>query len=181
MQVDPSYITHQKFLKHYLEKTTGNVLELGCGFGSTPLILETIKNTNRKLVSVDNNLEWINKMKTYCPENDNHTYIFTDNWQKTISNLTNQKWSIVFIDQNPWEARAMSLYAFKNIADYVIVHDVDYFPKRNIFGNYISAFDFDFSNEFKHWKLYYPDKPFPYPTGPPTLVGSNLNFQVDDI
>lgn len=180
--VDPAYLTHQPFLKHYVEKTTGDVLELGTGFGSTPMLRELLENSGRKLISVDHNLEWINKMKESCPENEYHKYIHTSNWCSTIINLSTQKWGIVFIDQNPWEARSISLYALRNASDYVIVHDVDYFPKHKIFGDYISNFEFDFSNEFKKWKVYYPPKPFPYFTGPPTLVGTNLEeFEIDNI
>lgn len=180
-QVDESYLTHQKFLKFYTSKTTGDILELGVGFGSTPLLKEIAKSQNRKLVSVDNNLEWINKMKETCPEDSLHTYIYTNNWCGTISDLAKRSnWSIVFIDQHPWEARAISLYAFREISDYVIVHDVDYFPKITAFGNVVSEWVFDFSKEFTNWKVYYPPLPFPYPTGPPTLVGTNRGFQIYD-
>lgn len=178
--IDPAYLTHQPFLAHYITKTSGDILELGTGFGSTPMLLKLIEGTGRKLISVDHNQEWINKMKTVCPPSENHQYIFTSNWCGTINELAKRKWSVVFIDQNPWEARAISLYAFKDLAEYTIVHDVDYFPKHCVFGDYISDFEFDFSKEFKKWQVYYPPKPFPYFTGPPTLVGSNLDTSVVD-
>ena len=172
--IDPAYLTHQKFLTHYVQKTKGDILELGTGFGSTPMLLKLLEGTGRKLVSVDHNQEWIDKMKSVCPPSENHQYLFTSNWCGTIIELAKRSWSIVFIDQNPWEARAISLYAFKDIAEYTVVHDVDYFPKHRIFGDYINDFSFDFSKEFKKWKVYYPPQPFPYFTGPPTLVGTNL-------
>ena len=177
---DPAYSTHQKFLEHYVKKTDGDVLELGTGFGSTGMLCELLKNTGRKLVSVDNNKEWLNKMKQLYKPNKSHEYIYTSNWCGTIMELTERKWSVVFIDQNPWEARAIALFAFKDTADYVIVHDVDYFPKNGVFGDYISEFMFDFSKEFKNWRVYYPPLPFPYYTGPPTLVGSNLDKEITE-
>lgn len=166
------YYTHQKFLDFYLKNTTGPILELGTGLGSTSVATKYI-NDDRFLVSVDNNIEWIEKMKQDYPESNNHKYVYTTNWNETINTLTTINWSIVFIDQSPWEARVLAYSAFKNIADYVIIHDVDYFPKRGIFGTMISETEFDFSAEFKNWKLYYPEKPWPSPTGPPTLVGTN--------
>ncbi len=180
--VDPAYLTHQKFLAHYIQKTKGAVLELGTGFGSTPLLRELLNNSGRKLISVDHNQEWINKMKEICPPNEFHEYIYTDNWCGTIMELTKYKFDVVFIDQNPWEARAIALYAFKDLVDYTIVHDVDYFPRHKIFGNYISDFEFDFGKEFQKWKVYFPPKPFPYVTGPPTLVGTNnVHLTIDEI
>lgn len=105
------------------------------GYGSTPMLRNLLEKSDRKLVSVDNNIEWINLMKENCPPNDKHSYVYTTNWCGTIIELAKKKWSVVFIDQNPWEARAISLYAFKDLAEYVIVHDVDYFPKHLIFGH----------------------------------------------
>jgi hypothetical protein len=175
-----SFCTHAPFLEYYLNRTKGDVLELGTGYGSTPIITKMLKNSNRNFVSVDNDLEWLEKIKHEYPESDTHTYIYTDNWKDTISTLVTRKWGLVFIDQKPWDARTLSLYAFRNISDYVIIHDVDYFPKNNIFGKYISEFDFNFDTEFKNWALYYPNKPWPYVTGPPTLVGTNFEKHIED-
>ncbi len=61
----------------------------------------------------------------------------------------------------------------------MIIHDVDYFPDNNIFGKKIDKYKYDFSDCFTKWKLYYPKK-FAYHTGPPTLVGSNTGFDIDE-
>ena len=42
---DDPYGTHQAFLMHYVEKTSGDILEFGVGDSSTGLILELIKGT----------------------------------------------------------------------------------------------------------------------------------------
>jgi len=169
---DP-YATHQKFLEFYIKQTTGDIIEFGTGDGSTGFILNLIKDTGRKLVSLENNKEWYNKMLNLYPETEFHKYIFVEDWQTEISKLDKNAYSIVFIDQNPWEARQWTMEHFRETAEYVIVHDVDYFPRNNMFGTLISQFDFDFSDKFKKWKVYYPEHPWPGPTGPPTLVGSN--------
>ena len=179
IDTDP-YATHQKFLAHYIMKTTGDIIEFGTGHGSTGFILDLIKDTTRRLISVENNKTWFDDMNKLYPESSQHTYVFADDWQSTISSFNPQNYSIVFIDQAPWEARKMTLDHFKNESEYVIVHDVDYFAVNNMFGKVITQFEFDFSDCFKIWKVYYPSHPWPAPTGPPTLVGSNFESSTID-
>lgn len=175
---DP-FATHQKFLKYYIENTTGDIIEFGIGHGSTGFILNLIKGSDRKLVSVENDISWLEKIKIEYPETDKHKYVFVkDDWKTTIESFNPSDFSFVFIDQSPWEARHMTLEHFKMGSDYIMIHDVDYFPKNNIFGKYINEFSFDFSDCFTKWALYYPEKPWPGPTGPPTLVGSNKNAMI---
>jgi hypothetical protein len=78
-------------------------------------------------------------------------------------------------------ARLWTLDYFLNGGEYII-HDVDYFPKNGIFGKCIGSLDFDFSDKFNKWKVYYPDNPWPGSTGPPTLVGTNKSgFEIDEL
>lgn len=174
--------THQPFLKMYIEKTKGDILEFGTGDGSTGFILDLIKGTDRKLISIENNENWLNKMKSLYPENEQHKYHFVLDWESFIKQMKPEKYSIVFIDQSPWEARIMSLNHFKDVAEYIIIHDADYFPTNKLFGSVIpnKKFEdsFNFDDVFKNWKLYFPEKPYPYYTGPPTLVGSNTGNSI---
>jgi hypothetical protein len=176
-----SYATHQKFLKWYINKTQGDIIEFGTGHGSTGFILDIIKDTNKKLISLENNLVWFNQMKTLYPPSNNHQYIFVEDWEQTINSLNKNAYSIVFIDQSPWIARKWTLDYFKDSADYIILHDADYFPTNNLFGTVISDFEFDFSDVFKSYMTYYPDIPWPLTTGPPTLVGTNKPLTINTV
>lgn len=175
--------THQEFLEFYIKQTAGEIIEFGTGNNSTGLIRDCIQNTNRKLISVESNIEWLNKMKSEYPENENHSYIFVNenDWEDYINNIEKTDYSVVFIDQAPWIARKWTLDKFKNDAEYVIIHDVDYFPVNNIFGKVISEFEFDFSDISNNYKVYYPAKPYPYKTGPPTLVFSNIGKTIYEL
>jgi hypothetical protein len=185
-----SFNTHRPFLKQFIENTDGNIIEFGTGYGSTPFILNLIKGTNRKLISFENDLEWLNEIKTRYPESDNHKYFFSENWETDIPMLAKIlsmtfHIDICFIDSKPWESRVLAMNCFKNISKYVMIHDVDYFPSNGIFGH-IEIFKKNvvdetlgiFSHEFKYifpdisdyWKLYYPPSPWPVETGPPTLI-----------
>lgn len=180
MDKDP-YATHQKYLELYIKKTKGDIIEFGSGHGSTGFILDLIRGTNRKFVSLENDRKWYNKMITVYPESENHKYIYVRDWKEELSKLDKNGYSVVFIDQSPWEARLWTMEYFLDSAEYLIIHDIDYFPKHEMFGRYISSFDFDFSDKFNKWKVYYPDQPWPGPTGPPTLVGTNKDeLEIDD-
>ncbi len=174
------YSTHQKYLKHYILKTTGDIVEFGTGHGSTGFIRELIRNTSRKLISVENNREWFEKMKSLYPENINHSYIFSNDWQETLKTFTKKDYSIVFIDQSPWMARVWTLNHFKNDTEYIIIHDTDYFVRENIFGRLISGNHYDVRNSKYDFSDIFKDFVFYNEILPPTLVGSNRNFELNN-
>lgn len=177
---DP-YATHQKYLEHYIKKTKGDIVEFGTGHGSTGFILDLIRGTDRKLLSLENDRKWYHKMVELYPPDDQHTYILVKDWKEELLKLDKSGYSVVFIDQSPWEARHWTMDYFLDTAEYIIIHDIDYFPKHELFGKMISSFNFDFSDKFKKWSVYYPPQPWPGPTGPPTLVGTNIdNLEIDE-
>lgn len=181
---DP-YATHQPFLKKLLALDNPNnlpILELGSGFGSTPILHEHCSQAKIELKTLDNNIEWLSKMKDLHPENEHHKYIEVLDWYMSLSELLNQKYFLVFIDQAPWEARTLSLQLFKNISEYVLIHDCDYFPTNKIWGNVISPIlgpdnpgSRDYSDQFKNYKEVFPEQ-WACPTGPPTLIGSQFHL-----
>ena len=71
-----AYSTHLPVLQQYIMKTTGDIIELGTGDYSTGFILSLIGNTNRKLISLENDEQWYNRVKSMYPETDNHVYHF---------------------------------------------------------------------------------------------------------
>ena len=190
------YYTHQPYFIEILKNTTGNILECGCGDGSTTMIKEQIKNTNRKLVSLESNLEWLNKYthladsfhELYHVDADNNDTIETGNkWVEFIKEKNLNDFEIVFIDSSPWLSRKCCFDYFLNRSKIIIIHDFDYFPCNNIIGKVISqnstcyngqlqeTITCDLDDVVKHYKLYYPpDGFFPGLTGPPTLICSNI-------
>ena len=53
------YYTHQPVLHTLLSKTSGSILELGCGEGSTELIHKFSEKYNRRVVSIESNKQWL--------------------------------------------------------------------------------------------------------------------------
>ena len=183
--VSGAYATHQLLLYNILTLTTGPVIEFGSGLGSTALIHKVCQTKHRKVITLDDNEEWldrysdkfgtpwhkfihVHKSKNEAPDAGAH-------WQKVLMSdvIKNGGWDLVFIDQSPWIARYDTLLQFKDNAKYIMVHDCDYFPKHNIFGQ-CDGKEYNFDDVFKCYEVYYPPKPWPSKTGPPTLLGSNM-------
>ena len=185
------FYTHQPYFIEVLKNTTGNILECGCGEGSTVMIREQIRGTYRKLVSLESNLEWLNKYTHMATENHILQHVNADN---TDCVETGQKWvehieanqlndfETVFLDSSPWMSRKCCFDYFLDKAKIIIIHDFDYFPDNQIIGKTISRtfvgekerIECDLTGFVKNYKLFYPPfKHFVGTTGPPTLVCSN--------
>ena len=121
-------------MEKLLSITTGPILELGCGEGSTELIHQYSLLHNRKTVSVESSEIWLEKYKEKYT-NQNHEFIHTNNWEDVNTKLSVLKWGLVFIDQGSWEARADSFNTFKNISEYLISSDQSRMPVFSLFNN----------------------------------------------
>jgi hypothetical protein len=207
-RTDP-FATHQPVLYEVAMHTAGPIIEFGCGKGSTELLHEICKKQGRLLITLDDDENWLKKFTKkyegdgYTKENSGwHKFYFVPG--KGFNNERGQHWikfleeneeiqsisfDLCFIDQSPWMARYETLKRFKDKARYVIIHDVDYFPNQKIFGKIITQIDrngkeikeFDFSDVFQSFKIYFPLKPWPLLSGPPTLLGSNFVEDLPEI
>ena len=161
--IDP-FATHQPLLIWAAENTIGNILELGCGDNSTELLRLFLINSSRTLVSVESIEEWFQKYKQF--EQNNHSVLFAEDWFKTIDKLSEKDdWSLVFIDQWPYEARKYSLEKFIDKTEYIVIHDSDHFP--------------EFKKSDYNWIEFIPsNKPMPHRYGPPSyLISKKHNLQ----
>ncbi len=196
--------THQPVLYAVAKATKGPIIEFGCGNGSTDLLHEICEKEGRILITLEDDLGWLNKFarkyegKGYNPDNSGwHKFYFVPgknakdpenpaHWIAFMNKfdlLSLLNFDVCFIDQSPWLARYETLKRMKDKARFVLVHDVDYFPMHDIFGKVIkpisdrTAGEFDFSDVFSAYRVYFPNQPWPGHSGPPTLLGSN--FQED--
>jgi len=201
------YYTHQPFLSEILKNTTGNILECGCGHGST-IFIKNLISTNlqisRKLVTLESDKEWLNKF-IYLNDDLHELYNIDatndDNyenakiWTNFIdSNLKDYDFEVIFIDCSPWLSRKEIFEYFKNTSAIIVIHDFDYFPNNNLIGKTISKEYFkrnDSSIQYEkiqmgemdpYFKLYYPPVEFFVgETGPPTLVFCSNKDKFDNI
>lgn len=164
-----SYSTHQPLLIWAAENTSGDILELGCGYSSTILLNHFTLNSSRKLITVDDNSDWLYKFSDL--ESENHKFLHTNatinNWSKTIDELSKNTWSFIFVDHASLEeiwriSRPYAVKKFLNCSQYIIVHDADLFPELK-------------SNEY-FWHEYIPPvKPIATRNGPSTYLISLKN------
>ena len=195
------YSTHQPYLIEILKNTSGNILECGCGNGSTILLNNLLKNSSRKLISLESNLEWLNKYtyltndyhKLYHIEAGNDDVVETGNiWVDFIKKANLNNFEVIFIDSSPWYSRISCFEYYLNKAKIIIIHDFDYYLERNIIGSVIEKEVSYYNNReqirivqyklnnVKNYKLFYPPKEYFFGrTGPPTLICSNTMSSIE--
>lgn len=176
------YATHQPFLWHYLKKTNKPILELGSGYGSTPLLHAYSACHNIPLYTLDHDKEWLANFSSY--ESDLHNICHVDvsgGWEAFEAAIPNAiEWGLVFIDQGSWESRVNCARLLRSKAEYILIHDCDCVIKSFGLGKvikdivpYKSQGVYDVSEDFSYSVIAWPDFPWPTSSGPPTLIASN--------
>lgn len=136
------YFSHRPALWLSLSNTDGEVLEVGCGFGSTRLLEEYCSLHNREFKSYENDEEWASKFKlSYGVQ-----IVFKDGYPILTLPL---KEDLVFIDSKPGEQRKDLIKAFSETANVIVVHDTEV-GTQSIYGIV------EVLNSFKYRLDYYP-------------------------
>mgnify|MGYP001422288480 CR=1 FL=1 len=192
-----SHKKYFKFLLSKLEKENLIIIEIGSGNHSSKLFSKQVRSFSGKFISFENNHEWHLKIKNKFKNRKNTEFLFLDklnkeNIKSELDNLNIEKISLSFIDSEPWESRTEALELLKTNSKIVAVHDVDYFPRNNLWGVEIEPIKNKPINRYFYGKLKaenlglrnydsifeYWVEIFPlysgYYTGPPILVGSNF-------
>jgi len=107
-EIEDDFSSHRPALWLALKNTSEDVVELGSGMGSTPLLKKYCNDTQRELVSYETNEVWARKSGS----------IFTDSYFKTLGNI-----DLLFIDAAPAEVRKELIEYYKDIANVIVVHD----------------------------------------------------------
>lgn len=102
-----------------LAETDGDVVELGCGDGSTVQLHDYCKLNQRNLFSFDTDLEWLNKYKE-C-ESLTHSFTLVNNWDLVKNMCPNP--SVVLVDHAPGERRIEDVKIYANAAEVLVLHD----------------------------------------------------------
>lgn len=118
--VSCNYGTHLPCLIKAMEKTTGDVLELGMGVFSTPFLHYQCMLQGRKLVSYENCEPWMNFFTKYNYENDNHEINFVE---KYADAPIDKDWDLALVDQSPDWSRHEEIRRLANRAKYIVIHD----------------------------------------------------------
>ena len=112
-------LSYYPLLFKALEATRGDVVEMGTGHGSTPLLHDYMLLKDRFLHSYETNKEWFDKFKDLA--SDRHALSLLSDWD--ICSNENKKPSVVFIDHAPGERRKEDILRFEDTAGVLVIHD----------------------------------------------------------
>lgn len=120
LPVSLAYGTHLPCLIKAVEKTTGDILELGTGLFSTPYLRYSCMLSGRRLVSYENFRDWYNFIRKYYDDNTNHQMYLIDEYKNAP---IDHEWDVVLIDQTPDSSRKEEIIRLKDKAKYIVIHD----------------------------------------------------------
>ncbi|OHB92410.1 MAG: hypothetical protein A2Z57_12070 [Planctomycetes bacterium RIFCSPHIGHO2_12_39_6] len=116
-------LSYYPLLYKALEDTVGDIIEMGTGHGSTPLLHEYCTSRRRKLHSYETDKKWLAKFEQTANEYHSFTLIDRGAWDACSDQNPNP--SVVFIDHAPGERRKDDLIRFKDSAEIIVIHDTE--------------------------------------------------------
>jgi hypothetical protein len=129
------YGTHATPLLTSVLSTTGDVLELGCGDFSTPM-LDTVlsKMPGRNLYTAEGDAEWLTQFQNL--ESSWHIFKNVPAFQMSASSKSplpkwmRRKWGLVFVDQAPADRRRRDVKRLRKMTDVFVFHDTSSFVEH---------------------------------------------------
>ena len=123
-----NYATHLGALIACVNKSEGDILELGVGLFSTPYLHYVATGSKRNLLSLENDKGWLRHFKGsefmhFLYENEYHKLELVENYEN--SSLINKQWDVVLVDQTPDLSRKETVKKLAHLAKYIIIHDAN--------------------------------------------------------
>jgi hypothetical protein len=109
--------THMTMLVKTVSLTNKDVLEVGSGIFSTPLLHWLCKDKN-KLYTYANDSFYYRFARQF--QGRHHRIRFLNSWDDL---KVDRHWGVVFFDHQPDERRGQDAIKFKDHADYIVIHD----------------------------------------------------------
>lgn len=117
--------SHIPMLIKVMENTVGDVLELGMGIYSTPVLHWMCSDRKRNLYSYENNKGYFDLFQNGL--NEYHKVYLINSFDGVGTEKT---WDVVFIDTNPMDSRSPLALGLANNAQIIIVHDSEHREER---------------------------------------------------
>ena len=115
-----NYSTHNGMLMKTLLNSEGLVIECGGGIFSTPLLHWMCKLLNRELITYEQDKDYYDFERQF--QSRQHVIRFVENWDDI---KIPEHVGMVFIDHHPPERRMIETARFKDVADYIVIHDTE--------------------------------------------------------
>lgn len=168
--VKPNFGSFIPMLIKCMGATSGNVVELGAGMFSTPLLHWLCVPYGRQLYTYENDPGWLAVYNLRLFDDDCHHVILVDDWDEAD---LEHPWDVALIDHKPAERRKIDLLRLANWAKYIVIHDTDaryekdyhynstldsfkhrvdchFWPKTTVVSNFVNLSNLA---EEKKWKL----------------------------
>lgn len=125
MTLSGNYGTHLAPLIQAVNKTDGNILEMGTGIFSTPYLHYQGLLSKRHVTSYDNDKAWMQRYSSsdyhaHKYEGDYHSFIYVEDWDQAD---IEKPWDVALIDHSPSERRIVDIQRLAPFAKYIIIHD----------------------------------------------------------
>ena len=111
--------SHQIPLVCCVQACTEPVLELGCGWYSTPLLHALCQG--RRLISVDSDRDWMDQFS--CLTSKSHSLICSTPEGDCV--LPPAFWGVVLVDNRPHTRRVVDIQKFRRTARWLVCHDTE--------------------------------------------------------
>ena len=135
--ISKNYTTHMATLIRVLQKSKGLVIECGGGVFSTPLLHWLCKAMGRSLITYEQDETYYAFERTF--QSRQHIIRFVKNWDdiKIPKHV-----GMVFIDHHPPERRMVETKRFKDVADFIVVHDTERESRKYNIPEVLDAFKY---------------------------------------
>lgn len=156
MRISGNYGTHLAALIKVMSLTKGDVLELGVGMFSTPVLHYLCLLSKRHLVSYDNDKGWVKRFaistfSNFQYEGLYHEFKYVNDWDEA---KIEKPWDVVLVDHSPDFRRAVEIKRLAKLAKYIVIHDSNE-SREKIYRNYHYS---DIYPLFKYKKVWDFDK-----------------------
>lgn len=112
--------SHIAVLTRLIDISEGDILEVGTGYFSTLALHWFAHIYKRKVYSYESDPRWY---KRALRMSSKYHFIYkVENWDELPAG---KHWGVVFIDHSPAERRMVEIEKFKDLADYIVVHDTE--------------------------------------------------------
>ena len=118
MKVKPHWSSYIPCLLRAMLNSEGDVLELGTGLVSTPLLHWLCFDMDRKLVSYEGDKKYADMNASFAC--DFHEVIYAPDWDAID---IEKKWGVALVDHQPDERRHVEIARLAQFADFIIAHD----------------------------------------------------------
>jgi len=112
--------THFPILAACVARTTGPVLELGCGDYSTPMLHLLCRN--RRLVSIDSDANWLSRYEDF--RSSTHELVHASDWANA-GVIDANSWDVALVDHAPGTRRAPEIQRLMHRAKFIVIHDTE--------------------------------------------------------